>query len=232
MMKLPWSKTKKKYQYSQHSAPITNGILRNGKGATAAVRQIKCDDVHVTFSVRRTGSAQMLDAVDQAYERTRSTASKSSSHSHGRNSHTPDLNDSSKTRRKTDSRHRKKHDATSSNKSDSMDNSPEESGRRLSEITTSKGAASYGQWDSNGTMSTVDTAESYDMEGRPPLRSELSLRIDEKIEAKSTVRTVVVEKADASGMEEQPSGRSKLSLLLDKKIEAKMRREAMGKTKS
>lgn len=68
-MKFFWSK--KKYPYTQHSAPITNGILRNGKGAAATDRRRNRDDVRVTFSLRRTGSSQInlesngtMDTVD------------------------------------------------------------------------------------------------------------------------------------------------------------------------
>lgn len=64
-MKFPWSK--KKYAYTKHSAPVTNGILRNGKGAAANNRPRSCGDLQVTFSPsplpRASGSHMILDAV-------------------------------------------------------------------------------------------------------------------------------------------------------------------------
>eukprot|EP00581_Thalassiosira_minuscula_P006761 CAMPEP_0183704788 /NCGR_PEP_ID=MMETSP0737-20130205/2068_1 /TAXON_ID=385413 /ORGANISM="Thalassiosira miniscula, Strain CCMP1093" /LENGTH=366 /DNA_ID=CAMNT_0025931795 /DNA_START=79 /DNA_END=1179 /DNA_ORIENTATION=- len=69
-MKFPWSK--QKHPYTPHSAPITNGILRNGKGAANSNRRRNnCEDLRVTFSLRRTGSSQIpLQALRVAMEST------------------------------------------------------------------------------------------------------------------------------------------------------------------
>lgn len=65
-MKLPWSK-EKQYLYTEHSAPITNGILRNGKGAALTGAAYRCsrqgEDRRVTFSLPRTASQMSLAEI-------------------------------------------------------------------------------------------------------------------------------------------------------------------------
>lgn len=94
-MKLPWSK--QKYQYSRHSAPITNGILRNGKGSEFSNRSSD-DSLHVSFALQRTGRSQMsLDHIHAA------TMGKKLSASRGKYpSHRIQKAEYSRTRRKND----------------------------------------------------------------------------------------------------------------------------------
>mmetsp|Transcript_378 Transcript_378/g.738 ORF Transcript_378/g.738 Transcript_378/m.738 type:complete len:560 (+) Transcript_378:460-2139(+) len=61
-MILSFSSPKKKYQYTPHSAPVTNGILRNSK-VTAGSNRPRNAKRCVTFSISRTSSQMSMDDI-------------------------------------------------------------------------------------------------------------------------------------------------------------------------
>lgn len=68
-MKFPWSK--KDYEYSKFSAPITNGILRNSKVSAPTAALVRPRDNNVTFRIPRTGSSQLpLNTICDEFKRT------------------------------------------------------------------------------------------------------------------------------------------------------------------
>ena len=68
-MKFPWSK--KDYEYSKYSAPITNGILRNSKVSAPTATSIRPRNNNVSFRIPRTGSSQLpLNTLCDEFKRT------------------------------------------------------------------------------------------------------------------------------------------------------------------
>lgn len=67
-MKFPWSK--KDYEYSKYSAPITNGILRNSKVSAPTETMARPRHNNVTFRIPRTGSSQLpLNTISDEFKR-------------------------------------------------------------------------------------------------------------------------------------------------------------------
>ena len=68
-MKFPWSK--KDYEYSKYSAPVTNGILRNSKVSAPTATAVRPRNNNVTFRIPRTGSSQLpLNTLCDEFKRT------------------------------------------------------------------------------------------------------------------------------------------------------------------
>ena len=68
-MKFPWSK--KDYEYSKYSAPVTNGILRNSKVSAPTATAVRPRNNNVTFRIPRTSSSQLpLNTLCDEFKRT------------------------------------------------------------------------------------------------------------------------------------------------------------------
>ncbi|KAL7533300.1 hypothetical protein ACHAWF_004446 [Thalassiosira exigua] len=188
-MKLPWSKNNE-YPYTKHSAPITNGILRNSKLALDDKSKFPRDNegLRVAFSLPETANPQRLRASENKKysrpidvypkslrkNRDKNRGSKGKGSPVDRPAHVPKHSpktSSSGTPASTHVRQRR----------NSM--SGHDPKRRLGDVSADKIASGYGKWPSNETIDTADLSDVSEERGHSQKR--LSALIDEKIKAKA-----------------------------------------------
>lgn len=239
-MKLPWSKQKS--PYTRHSAPIINGILRNGKGSksTNRPRHPRRDDgMRVSFSLRRTGSSQMCHDMIRA-ESEKPSASRSKKPSRRPKEEHPRRRrknaDSEKAERNEGSR-----DQQRGRKNKSVTRTPKE--RKRSDLTSARVKGGSSDTDERRLSRSIASAVSEGSSDTLGSLEKSERRLGDlpaeniasgygKWESNGTIDTADISDHSAERprlrtnlSKERPRPRTKLSLLLDEKIEAKMRRQ-------
>ena len=200
-MKLPWFKSLRRPKkndklpsYTPQSAPITNGILRNGSSRPSQSDNASNQKAnrHVSFSFQRLGNAQMDDTSNSCKVPQEKRRAEKGDHDVTISEHDTTMNGGNST---TIGSLSSQEDGESEffsrtrngcsmpiifepDKSCSI-HSVEITGRRLSELPKML-ASGYGKWESNETIDTADSSvQSIERPRRP-----LSDLLDEKIAAK------------------------------------------------
>lgn len=202
--------------YTPHSAPITNGILRNSKFPRNEERR-------VTFSMSSRSQTQMnLDAIRAAMGEV-----KVDDPSAGSEKSRPPKEDSRKQKNDGErDKNKNKNQHCDRNKT-TAPQTQEQDKRGIRDLT--KEHSENGE--SNGTLDTVDTSDVNMAEERTRPRRRLSLLLDAKIETKMR-RSNSQEEASVSSIEEAEDSLPVVHKPFSKKVETKQQNGVLSAVKS